>query len=448
MFKSTSISSATPTDKLFLPRFCDVRTVLIMVILTEFFAVVWVLMPLTRMTHSWDYLQQQFWYELALTSLAMQWIALSCTSLLCLTYRGFEQLRSDALATIIAYIFVLSVTVLVSEVAWQIERSIVSSQTLALQLQHTVVLWYSGIATLVGAVGVVGLMWQYPTQRPLWLLLGISFVLLVFLASSLLVMSGIIILPNQTTPRTIIQDDIYLLFMLRNSIISSILATVMLRYFYMRHQWKRNTLAVAEAKIQALQARIRPHFLFNSLNSIASLIHIDPDTAEIAVEDLAGLFRASLADGRSLIPFEEEMNLCLQYLRIEALRLEERLELQWDIEVIPQNAMVPPLCLQPLLENAIYYGIQPRLEGGKISVLAEREKKWLKLWVISPLNTPTKDENSLQPTQQHKGNRIAQTNIQQRLVAHFGRPAGLYIEPTADHYRVYLRFPYLPQSES
>ncbi|KZY88099.1 hypothetical protein A3741_24800, partial [Oleiphilus sp. HI0069] len=161
------------------------------------------------------------------------------------------------------------------------------------------------------------------------------------------------------------------LFLSKSLLISSMLASILLRYFFLQHQWREQRQAELRARIQALQARIRPHFLFNSMNSIASLIAIDPQKAEDAVIDLSTIFRATLNNQTSLIPVREEIELCRRYLNIEALRLGNRLKIEWKLNNAKKKVLIPPLTLQPLVENAIYHGIQPLTEGGTISIETE-----------------------------------------------------------------------------
>ena len=149
----------------------------------------------------------------------------------------------------------------------------------------------------------------------------------------------------------------------RNAGIAVIVTALVLRYFFVTHQWQKHVRAEALSRIQALQARIRPHFLFNSMNTIAALTRSDPKRAEEAVEDLADLFRATLRDSHSPLRLKEELELTRIYQRIEALRLGDRLAVRWDVGALPMRAFVPGLTVQPLLENAIYHGIEP-LAGG------------------------------------------------------------------------------------
>lgn len=154
-------------------------------------------------------------------------------------------------------------------------------------------------------------------------------------------------------------------------ILAGIITGIVLYYFYL--QGRAYSPAIAEARLQALQARIRPHFLFNSINAVLSLIRSQPERAEGALEDMADLFRVLMAENRDLVPLKKEIALCKQYLSIESLRLEDRLTINWQIDNISMEALIPPLILQPLIENAVYHGIEPIPEGGG-SVNSNRHK--------------------------------------------------------------------------
>lgn len=222
-------------------------------------------------------------------------------------------------------------------------------------------------------------------------------------------------------------------FVLRNMAIGAIVSALALRYFYLGHQSRQRLVAESEARFAALQARIRPHFLFNSMNTIASLTRSDPQRAEAAIEDLADLFRASLGDGRRLIPLAEELMLTRRYLHMETLRLGGRLQLDWQVDALPQDAAIPPLTLQPLVENAIYHGIEQLAGGGRVAVSGELAGEMLTLDVTNP---------SAAQARERSGNRIAVDNIRQRLAFHFGAEAALEAGEEAGEYRVRLRLPY------
>jgi len=215
--------------------------------------------------------------------------------------------------------------------------------------------------------------------------------------------------------------------LLRNLGISAIVSALVLRYFYVQQQWKRNMRAEAEARLQALQSRIRPHFLFNSLNTIASLTQIDPRQAEQAVENLADLFRNSMADAGHQVALGDELALSRRYLEIEKLRLGERLRLRWCIDELPTEARVPRLILQPLLENAIYHGIEPLAEGGTIGIDGHRYGDELCISVSNPV--PAAGDAA-----SREGNRIALENIRQRLAAIYGERGRLTVQADADSY--------------
>ncbi|SCZ66757.1 sensor histidine kinase [Thiohalomonas denitrificans] len=222
-------------------------------------------------------------------------------------------------------------------------------------------------------------------------------------------------------------------FVSRNLAVGAIVAGIILRYFYIRHQWRLQVEAKSEARLQALQARIRPHFLFNSLNTAASLTHEHPELAEQALEDLADLFRASLSDSRTLVPFADELSLSRRYLAIEQLRLGERLRVRWDVEAIPEQWAVPPLVLQPLLENAVCHGIEPLAGGGMIDIAGRRSGRFVDIEVVNP-----EMQNGAPRT---RGSRMAVDNIRQRLAACYGAEGELVVERDGDEYRARLRIP-------
>ncbi len=221
-------------------------------------------------------------------------------------------------------------------------------------------------------------------------------------------------------------------FLLRNVGISAIVGSLMLRYFYVAHQWRHNVQMEARSRIQALQARIRPHFLFNSMNTIAALTRTDPEVAEQVVEDLADLFRASLAEGRQLVHLREEFEMARIYERIEQLRLGKRLQVRWDVDDLPQRALIPGLTVQPLLENAIYHGIEPLPEGGTVDIAGRVDGAGIVIEITNPVsaNAPPRT-----------GNRMALANVRQRLELAFGGRGSLQISSTGQQFRVQLRLP-------
>jgi two-component system sensor histidine kinase AlgZ len=214
-------------------------------------------------------------------------------------------------------------------------------------------------------------------------------------------------------------------------LLTLLVTAALLLYFDLRG--RALSPALSEARLQALQARIRPHFLFNSINAVLSLIRQDPKRAERALEDMADLFRVLMADNRQLAPLAREVELCREYLNIEQLRLGERLRIEWHVDNLPQDALIPPLVLQPLLENAVYHGIEPRLEPGVVSIniyLARGE-------VHMVLRNPYEQEGD-----HHAGNKMALANIRERLALHFDAEASLTTNVSDSAYQVHIVVPY------
>lgn len=220
----------------------------------------------------------------------------------------------------------------------------------------------------------------------------------------------------------------------RTMLIGVVVGALGLRYLIVSHRAEADARAEQEARMQALQSRIRPHFLFNSMNSIASLTRSDPARAEAALQDLADLFRVLLKDARNLVPIAAERELSRQYLDIEKMRLGDRLKVTWNVHNVPKAAMVPALTLQPLLENAIYHGIELRFSGGTLRIEIWSEGDFLYFLISNPL-----PENR---TQGHaKGNKIAQENIRMRLQTHYGAQASMQSFEEGGHYHVKLKMP-------
>jgi two-component system sensor histidine kinase AlgZ len=220
----------------------------------------------------------------------------------------------------------------------------------------------------------------------------------------------------------------------RTWILSALLTAFVTAYFF----WRRRAFspALADARLQALQARIRPHFLFNSLNAVLSLIRTDPNRAETALEDLAELYRVLMQDNRRLTTLADELALCRQYLNLEQLRLGERLQVHWDIETMPGDALVPQLLLQPLVENAIFHGIEPGLEQGTVLIRITRDKDQVRFLLANPYHLD----------HHHRaGNRMALANIRERLALHFDVEARLAAEVKGDKFEIRIVLPYRRQ---
>jgi two-component system sensor histidine kinase AlgZ len=217
----------------------------------------------------------------------------------------------------------------------------------------------------------------------------------------------------------------------RHAVFSLLATGLLLGYFHLRT--KALSPAITEARLQALQARIRPHFLFNSINAVLSLVRAEPRRAETALEDLADLFRVLMRDNRQLAPLSDEIELCRQYLNLEKLRLGDRLEVEWHLENMPGDALVPPLVLQPLVENAVYHGIEPCGSPGAIAINIFLRRGQ----VHAVLRNPYAFSGD-----HHAGNKMAMDNIRERLALHFDAEASLETRAGKDRYEVHIRMPY------
>ncbi len=209
-----------------------------------------------------------------------------------------------------------------------------------------------------------------------------------------------------------------------------VLAAALLHYLELRA--RAHSPAIAEARLMALNARIRPHFLFNAINAVLSLIRAQPKQAENALETISDLFRAALRDPADWLPLSEEIALCRQYLELEKLRLGERLQVEWDIRSVPLDAPIPPLMLQPLVENAIFHGIEPANEGGTLRIMFSASNDELTIEVTNPnCSTP----------RQARGNQMALANIRERLALYYDLEARLEIDQSGPLYRIRIVLP-------
>jgi two-component system sensor histidine kinase AlgZ len=217
----------------------------------------------------------------------------------------------------------------------------------------------------------------------------------------------------------------------RTLALTALVVAALLGYFRLFN--KAYSPALAEARLQALQARIRPHFLFNSLNAVLSLVRREPKRAERALEDLADLFRTLMSDARQFVRLEEEISLIERYASLEQLRLGERLRITWELDTAPSDALMPALVLQPLLENAVYHGVEPGTGAGDILVRIERrgERVFVRI------------ENPFVPAQQQRaGNRLALDNIRERLMLFFDAEARLETRVANGFFQVDIEMPY------
>ena len=350
------------------------RTLFAVVIVGELFAFVIVLASADSAIHGWS--------RLGFASMFIQWVGLSSAAMLCLC-RPWLRRMTNIVAGLVGYALIMGITLALSEASY----------------------WL----LLKGVVGVDALPWR--AIDPIHGLVGVA-------SDSGLTGHG--------------------RFLIRNLTIGAIVTALALRYFYVQHQWRMNLESESRARIQALQSRIRPHFLFNSMNTIASLTRSQPELAEQVTEDLADLFRVSLGDASIPVSLERELEVCQQYLRIERQRLGDRLSSHWDVDGLPIDAVVPGLIVQPLIENAVYHGIEPAAEGGTIDVRGRRDGATLNLSIANSIS-PDRDRSH------RPGNQMAQDNVDQRLQAFFGTSARLEAYENGDRYVIELEFPYVTE---
>lgn len=220
--------------------------------------------------------------------------------------------------------------------------------------------------------------------------------------------------------------------LLRTVLVATVLAAIVLRYFHLQQQLQHQQKLELLARLESLRARIRPHFLFNTLNSIASLIESRPAAAEQAVEDLAELFRASLADNDRATTVADEIRLCELYLGIEQLRLGDRLQVEWQVAHEVRDAPMPSLVLQPLVENAIYHGISQLPDGGTVHIGLELDGDTVRACVENPVPTSAPASG---------GNKLALANIRERLAALYGAEGSLEAAPDGDLFHIRLSYP-------
>ncbi len=223
-------------------------------------------------------------------------------------------------------------------------------------------------------------------------------------------------------------------FVLANAAICALIAAALLRYLFVLEQWRERVRAASKAQVDALQARIRPHFLFNSMNTIASLIRTRPAEAERTVEDLADLFRAALGASDAHGTLGEELDLIERYLQIEHLRLGDRLRIEMDVAMLPREFPLPRLLLQPLIENAVYHGIQPRANGGVLSVRGRCVADGVEIVIANP-----RAEAETSPR-----NGVALANMRARIGYHFGARGELRVDSGPENFIVTLRLPQMP----
>jgi two-component system sensor histidine kinase AlgZ len=221
----------------------------------------------------------------------------------------------------------------------------------------------------------------------------------------------------------------------RYGLLSAIVCGILLLYFRLRTVVLSH--ALHDARLQVLRARIRPHFLFNTINAVLGIVRTQPRQAETALEDMADLFRMAMSDARDLVSLQKEIQLSKQYIALEQLRMGERLRVDWQMQDLPEDALVPQLLLQPLLENAVYHGIEPLTQGGCINIALRSSGDELQIKVENPC---------LQRSEgRHRGNKVALLNIRERLDLLFDVEARYQVESGKDFYRVEIALPYVKE---
>ena len=272
----------------------------------------------------------------------------------------------------------------------------------------------------LGGTAVLCFARRYFNRLPNLRALGMAYLLLLcttFVVTELAVLL-VWALGRVPTPRPAWYGDFHLLTLTVSAIVNGLL----LRYFLAKHELTQRTRSEERAKLAALQSRIRPHFVFNSLNIIASLTRSEPAKAEAAIEDMAELFRMMLSEDETLVPIKNEIDVAKKYLALEQLRLDNRLQVEWDIGTFPRRAVMPVLTLQPLLENAIRHGIEELPAGGVLSVQLREVVDETHITVRGPL---AKSRGRGKPPIEAATQSLE--NIRQRFQSHYGEAARLTV---------------------
>jgi two-component system sensor histidine kinase AlgZ len=200
---------------------------------------------------------------------------------------------------------------------------------------------------------------------------------------------------------------------------------------WLRLRAKATVPAETTARLAELQSRIRPHFLFNTLNTALTLVRLDPPRAEGVLEDLAELFRVAIGDTAESVSLAEEVELAQRYLDIEQIRFGSRLHVSWELDPVAGTARVPPLLLQPLVENAVRHGVEPSAEGGVIRI---RTRVKVGRAVLSIANSVPKEVS-------RPGNGMALKNVRERLRLMHDVAAQFETRQEADVFRVQIVVP-------
>lgn len=245
------------------------------------------------------------------------------------------------------------------------------------------------------------------------------------------------IFPNWDLLPQFIAEDHKTEFYLRSLGISSLVSTAFLRHLFIQFKWKQQVEAQTIASLEAMQARMKPHFLFNSLNTIASLTRLDPPLAEKLIEDLSELIRASITINPSkMVRFDQEIHFAKLYLEIEIHRFCDKLKITWDIPEKLLDSLMPPLTLQPVIENAVYHGIELNPAGGQIMIKGKLQNSRITIMV----------RNTLPPTGTHtnrKSNQFALNNLAARMDVCFSGKSSVFKSLADNYYQLTLVYPYI-----
>lgn len=290
-------------------------------------------------------------------------------------------------------------------------------------------------AQLVAVSSIVALKLVSRLVQKMGPVAGGIFVFLLLMVVSVLVAEGIIFAMFELNLSSVRWPQWHTTMVTRVLVVAAIIGALALRYAFVYHRAQIKSEIQQQDRLQALQSRIRPHFLFNSMNSVASLIRSDPELAERALQDLADVFRVLLADARRMVPITAEGELARQYLDIEKLRLGDRLQVKWSASNVPRNALIPSLTLQPLIENAVYHGVEPSFAGGIVDIRMWSEEDKLSILITNPIPEITNQ------AQHRKGNRIAMNNVRERLNSHFHGKASLQNYEKLGSYHVMITMP-------
>lgn len=346
------MTNRQPEQTFFLPNFCNWRTFFS---ISSICLLVALIVALIRWQRSPNPL-----LELSLIMVFLLWVALACAAALCIA-RIWLMTLPRVVALLITYLLVLSITVGISVICWEIAISL----------------------------------------------------------NARIVFSS----PDRS------------FFVLNNLGIAAIVTTIALRYMFVMHEWKRRVETEARAQMQALLSRIRPHFLFNTLNTIAELTRTDAAAAETAIDDLAELLRITMRQTDQWISLREELDICATYVRVEQLRMGQRLEVNWQVATDILDLPVPLLCIQPLIENAVKHGAEHMRDERaiKISIRKNSDKK-MRILIENPFDA---NAQSVSPS----GQRLALGNIRERLKLSYGKEALLQTAAHGDWFVVELVLP-------